>query len=301
MTKSGLLVVDKPVGPTSHDVVSRVRRLMNTKKVGHAGTLDPDASGLLLVCVGRATRMLEYMTSDVKSYEGNVVFGVATDTDDAVGQVVAQSDATHLTIRDISTVARRFVGEIEQQVPRFSAVHIDGERAYALARRGQSFTPPTRTVRIHALQLFSFEYEHRIIRASFSVTCSKGTYIRSLCRDLGQALGVPAHMSSLRRTASGNVNISSAVPLEILQGSSHPELYVQNPLVAFEDWPRVELTDSEFIRLSQGQRIAWTATTHPLKSRLLAVYHDEIAAVVDLEKTDGLWMTPRKVFLTKEG
>jgi len=299
VTANGLLIIDKPTGMTSHDVVGRVRRILQTRKVGHAGTLDPDASGLLLLCVGDATRLLEYMTSDVKSYMGDVVFGVGTDTDDAAGTVIATEDARHLKRVDILAAAKRWTGIVEQQVPRYSAVHIDGRRAYDLARSGQDFEPPTRTVEILQLTITDVEIVEHSVRATFAVTCSKGTYIRSLCRDIGMTLGIPAHMSRLRRTQSGQVTLAQAVPLSVLDHAAHPADFLQNPRLALHGFAEVALPEVLLTRLAHGQTIP--APEHvTVGGPVLVVNAGIVCAVADVVEDDDIYLRPRKVLWKKE-
>ena len=297
MRQDGLLLVDKPIGMTSHDVVSRLRKVFQTRKIGHAGTLDPDASGLLLVCVGDATRLIEYMVADDKAYEGEIHFGVQTDTDDATGQVIAKESAAALTNANLREVERLFRGELEQQVPKYSAVHIDGERAHALARAGIDFVPPVRLVCIHQL---SFEplihsSDGAEATARFFVACSKGTYIRSLCRDVGVTLRVPAHLSGLRRVKSGYASIDAAVSLDELGQSSQPHMYLRNPRVGLLHLSSLNLDEGDVTRLALGQKIV---VAKRLSSPLLLVLLDgEIAAIVMAESHDnGTLLKPRKVF-----
>lgn len=299
MPLSGLLLIDKPCGPTSHDVVSSVRKLLRERRVGHAGTLDPEASGLLLVCVGDATRLLEYMTADSKAYTGEIVVGIGTDTDDAVGEVIATGSAAHLTADDLVRAASHFTGEFEQTVPRYSAVHIDGRRAYDLARTGQSFDLPARRVEVSEFQISDVRREGDCLRAAFAVACSKGTYIRALCRDVGEWLGVPAHMASLRRVRSGSVSVESAVPLEVLMSDPHPEAFLHNPLLALTHLQRIDVDVDQVKRLAMGQ-----VTEAPAQARLgdaIAVHAGSVAAVVRIEKRAGTAVIkPRKV-LWKRG
>jgi len=216
---NGLLVVDKPVGPTSHHVVSRVRRLFGTRKVGHAGTLDPEASGVLLVCIGQATRLSEYLLHGSKSYEAEITFGIATDTLDRAGKIVEECDASNLSQKDIVGALSSFVGMIEQIPPAYSAIHVDGRRAYDLARSGQEVVLEARKVTIHDICLRGGQFGGPSPSATIAVSCGGGTYIRSLCRDVGRKLGYPAYMSALSRTKVGPFALEDAVPLERLEAA----------------------------------------------------------------------------------
>jgi tRNA pseudouridine55 synthase len=198
----GFLVVDKPAGITSHDVVARVRRALGTRRVGHAGTLDPPATGVLLIGVGRATRLLRFCEAHDKTYEADVVFGLTTTTQDADGAPVSERDAGGLTAAAVAAALEGFRGPIDQVPPMVSAVKVGGERLYKAARRGEEVERRARTVTIHALDLLAFEPGPRA-RARLRVRCSKGTYVRTLAHDLGEALGTGAHVASLRRTAIG--------------------------------------------------------------------------------------------------
>ncbi|HEX8002994.1 MAG TPA: tRNA pseudouridine(55) synthase TruB [Mycobacteriales bacterium] len=196
---SGLLVVDKPAGWTSHDVVARVRRLAGTRRVGHAGTLDPMATGVLVLGVEKATRLLGHLTLHDKRYDATVAFGVTTTTDDAEGEVVATADASGVTEAAVVAAAAALTGDVEQVPPGVSAISVGGVRSYARVRRGETVELPARRVTVHAFDVLSFSAGSAQVR----VHCSSGTYVRALARDLGAALGVGAHLTALRRTASG--------------------------------------------------------------------------------------------------
>jgi tRNA pseudouridine55 synthase len=207
------VVVDKPAGWTSHDVVAKSRGLLGTRKVGHAGTLDPDATGVLLLGVGRATKLLRYLSPLGKAYVGEVVFGVETSTLDAAGEVTATHDMTGLTVARVADAARAFEGAIEQIPPMVSAVKIDGRRLHELARQGIEVERPPRPVTIHSVRVGPGpEGEPQVF--TVEVHCSSGTYIRTLAADLGHALGGGAHLRNLRRTAVGPFTLADSVPLE---------------------------------------------------------------------------------------
>ena len=209
----GLVVVDKPAGCTSHDVVAQLRRVFSIRRVGHAGTLDPDATGVLLVGVGRATRLLRFLTDTTKVYEGGISFGVATDTLDAAGRETARSPMPGLTAGALVEATRRFVGEIDQVPPMVSAVKVDGRRLHELARRGEEVAREARRVRIDSIDVEGFSAGD-FPSATVRVSCGSGTYIRSLADDLGTALGGCAHLAWLRRLAVGPFGIDDAHPLE---------------------------------------------------------------------------------------
>jgi tRNA pseudouridine55 synthase len=206
----GIVLIDKPPGMTSHGVVSRIRRIFNTRRVGHGGTLDPLATGLLTVFIGRATRFVPYLGGGRKVYLSTLTFGESTSTDDADGEVTATRSVPEMTDRDIAACAQRFVGDIDQVPPTVSAVHIDGERAYKKARRGETVEIAPRRVHIESIDVISWHAPDLMIR----VTCGSGTYIRSLARDLGEALDTVAHVKTLRREQSGQFNVANAYTLE---------------------------------------------------------------------------------------
>jgi tRNA pseudouridine55 synthase len=206
-------VVDKPAGPTSHDVVQSVRRALGESRVGHTGTLDPAATGVLVLCVGRATRLVRFLQAGRKTYAARMVLGITTDSQDADGTVLRTVPAGHIDERTLCEALTRFQGRIEQVPPMVSAVKIDGERLHAKARRGEEVEREARTVTIDDLILDTFEPgEHP--QASFLVTCTAGTYVRSLAHDVGQVLGVGASLRGLRRLANGPFTAADARALE---------------------------------------------------------------------------------------
>jgi tRNA pseudouridine55 synthase len=210
----GVLVVDKPAGPTSFDVVKRVRRLLRAEKAGHTGTLDPAATGVLAVCLDDAVKIQQWLAEGDKEYEATVALGAATDTEDAEGSVTARGDPGGIDAPSLREALSRFVGEIEQVPPMYSAVRVGGRRLHEAARAGEDVARTPRRVRIHALELVAVEpLREGILRAHVRVRCGKGTYVRTLASDLGRALGVPAHLAALRRTQAGPFGIERALPL----------------------------------------------------------------------------------------
>ncbi|RYP82079.1 tRNA pseudouridine(55) synthase TruB [Nocardioides guangzhouensis] len=215
-TPTGLVVVDKPGGMTSHDVVARVRRLAGTRKVGHAGTLDPMATGVLVLGVGRATRLLGHLMLTEKAYDATVRLGIATTTDDAEGETTATADATRLTEAEVHEALRAFVGDIEQVPTAVSAIKVDGKRAYARVRAGEDVDLPARPVTVHELVPGPLRGGEGVVDLDLSLRCSSGTYVRAIARDLGAALGVGGHLTALRRTAVGRFDLTSAHTLDQL-------------------------------------------------------------------------------------
>jgi tRNA pseudouridine55 synthase len=215
----GLLVVDKPAGWTSHDVVARVRRLAGNRKVGHAGTLDPMATGVLVLGVGRATRLLGHLAITEKAYDATIRLGESTTTDDAQGAIVARTDASGVGEPAIRSAAREFVGEIQQTPSSVSAIKVDGRRAYQRVRQGESVELVARTVQVTRFDLHSFRWASKSVDVDVSVVCSSGTYIRAIARDLGARLGVGGHLTALRRTRVGPFGLDLATTLDALSKS----------------------------------------------------------------------------------
>lgn len=212
----GILLVDKEPGWTSHDVVAKLRGVSGQRRAGHTGTLDPAATGLLVVCFGRATRLVEYMTAHDKGYEGEIALGTTTDTDDAEGQVIATGPLPDITASDLQHLCERFTGELQQVPPAFSAVKVQGTRAYSAARRGEALVLEPRAVRIDALEL-------EVVapgRLKVYVECGAGTYVRSLARDIGEALGCGAHLARLRRTRAGGFNVREAATIGVIEAAA---------------------------------------------------------------------------------
>jgi tRNA pseudouridine55 synthase len=282
--RDGLVVVDKPAGCTSHDVVARLRRVFGQRRVGHAGTLDPDATGVLLVGLGRATRLLRYLTETGKAYDGRVVFGVATSTLDAAGEVVDQRPMP-LTREEVAGAMPRFLGDIEQLPPMVSAVKVGGRRLHELARAGETVERAPRPVHVDRFELVGFAdgpYPH----ADVVVECGSGTYVRTLAADLGSALGGCAHLASLRRTRVGSFTLDEAHPLEAIEAASDD---VVLPLAdAMRDLERVDVDDEQARAVAHGMSFAAgaleTAGDGPFAvvgrdGALLAVYETRRAAL----------------------
>jgi tRNA pseudouridine55 synthase len=249
MALEGLLLIDKPAGPTSHDVIQKLRRLSGIRRIGHAGTLDPLATGLLLVCLGRATRLLEYLLDQPKRYEAAVRLGQSTDTFDAQGTVVAEKPVD-ITEVDIEKALDSFRGPIVQHAPAYSAVKRNGVPLYKLARQGVEVERPSRKVTIYNLEICSWQKP----LLHLDVTCSSGTYIRSLADDLGQTLACGGHISALRRTEVGSFSIKEAVTLEEL-GSDNWSEYLLPPDTAVHHLPKVEFSAEVAQKLLMGQRV----------------------------------------------
>lgn len=244
----GILNIDKPGGMTSHDVVNRIRRLAGIRRVGHAGTLDPLATGVLLLGVGRATRLIEYLVGQPKTYEATLRLGQTTDTYDAEGTVSDERPFNHIAASQFQQALKQFRGPIQQRPPMYSAIKRQGQPLYKLARQGIDVDVPPRPVTIYALEMLAWDAPLVRLRA----TVSSGTYIRSLAHDLGQALGCGAHLVQLRRESVGSLGLDTAVPLADLDESNWQTALLPSD-TAVAHLPRLEATDAEVQQLQQGQ------------------------------------------------
>ncbi|MHB1456635.1 MAG: tRNA pseudouridine(55) synthase TruB [Armatimonadota bacterium] len=266
----GVLNFNKPIGPTSHDMVSRLRRITGEKRIGHTGTLDPDASGVMVICIGKATRIVEYLTEWKKSYRAVAVFGRETDSEDASGNVTQIQDCSHLTQTDIGNVLPRFIGDIMQVPPMISALHYNGKRLYELARAGEVVEREPRPVTIHSLKLLDFQ-PGVDAQATLEIECSKGTYIRTLCADIGKALGCGAHMGSLVRTAVGDFDLESAVTLDDIECHT-ADGTIEDILLSINDAihtiPAIIVSTKDALRIANGIKLNADALYDAASSQL---------------------------------
>ena len=273
----GLVVVDKPAGWTSHDVVARCRKIFGQKRVGHSGTLDPDATGVLLVGLGRVTRLLRYLTQLPKDYTGTVVLGVATTTLDAAGDVVASADMAGVTVEDAQRAARALTGDILQVPPMVSALKVGGKRLHELAREGVDVERAPRPVTVYRFDVTAGPEAGTV---TIAVRCSSGTYVRTLAADLGEALGGFAHLRDLRRTAIGSFTLADAVPLADVDPAKHVLAAVE----ALRDYPRVAVDEGAARDVSHGKPLAGlpdgTVGVVGPDGTLLAMYEDGRPQVV---------------------
>lgn len=264
----GIVNVIKPTGMSSHDVIGQLRRIFNMKKIGHAGTLDPLAAGVLPTYLGQATRLIEYGDSSVKTYHAEFALGFATDTEDCTGNVVAEAAVPTITVDQLEAVLATFRGDIEQEPSRYSAINVNGVKAYKLARQHADFTLPKRAVTIHELKLLAFTGTRGVI----AVTCSKGTYIRSLIRDIGEALGTYACMTYLVRVKAGLFDIDEAVTIEEL--AQNPNAYVLPADMAIHDMPKTTCNDKQCAFLLQGRAVPF-AGKNLAHGTLLRIYRQD--------------------------
>ena len=294
---SGILNVDKPPGITSHDVVDEVRRMAGQRKVGHAGTLDPMATGVLLVCLGKATRVAEYLMKGRKRYRATIVLGITTDTYDAEGQITSSGGEASFAQAEIEAALARFLGCIEQVPPMYSAIKREGRPLYELARQGKHVERSPRPVEIDAIDLLDWTPP----ALSIEVTCSPGTYIRSLAHDLGQHLGGGAYLSSLVRMSSGHFTLEDATSLDRLAEAfehGQEDRYLLALDEAFLDWPAAIVGSETARSIAHGQAVALELPIRKEVSGAMArVYGPEgdFLAIMVHDATSGLWR-PRKVF-----
>jgi tRNA pseudouridine55 synthase len=293
MKDFGLIIVDKPVGPTSHRIVQMVREGTNIRKVGHAGTLDPRASGVLVLCLGAATRLSEYLSTSSKRYEALIRFGSSTQTYDSNGSVT-RSTGKAPSRKEIEDALKLFEGEIDQVPPPYSAIKLKGRKAYELAREGEEVKLEARKVTVHLLDLLEYRPPDLVI----DVECSAGTYIRSLAHDLGEELGTGAHLAKLKRTKSGPFTLEEAIPmpkLEVGMATGKWEKYVTEAVHALPDFPIVKVENEEFDLVRNGHRIPSEPEVEGLARAVNA--DGELVAILEAVEGLDLWH-PRKVFIT---
>jgi tRNA pseudouridine55 synthase len=297
----GVLVVAKPVGPTSHDVVGLVRRLSATKRVGHGGTLDPFASGVLPVFLGKATRLVEYHLGDRKRYRSTVCFGASSSTDDLEG-ALTPVDAPPPSRAAVEAALERFRGEIEQTPPAYSAIKVAGRRAYALARAGQAVDLAPRSVTIHRIEIADWDpATPGQPVAIIDVECSAGTYVRSLARDLGAAVGNAAYLGALVRTASGPFTLEDAIPLDDVRAATEagPEALAALllPMDAGLDLPVVTVPSASLVALGRGQAIGIPPGTGSLAEDDPVRLVDDTSRLVAIARRNGTKLAPDKVLI----
>lgn len=285
MSAEGLLLVDKPAGVTSHDVVNAARRALGERRVGHAGTLDPFATGLLVVLAGRATRLAPHVSGDPKVYAATVRFGAETDTEDLHGAVVREADPpAEAAVRD---AVRHLVGTLDQVPPAYSAKRVQGRRAYDLARSGEAVALAPARVRVDAFDVLAWRDARGVVECDVRVTCGPGTYIRSLARDLGHLVGSAAHLTALRRERSGHFDVRDAVTLDALRGGG---VAVRPALQALPEHPVERLGPVDVRRATGGIRVLARAA-----GAWAALVDDATGALVALGERAGDYWQPRVV------
>jgi tRNA pseudouridine55 synthase len=290
---SGVLVIDKPIGYTSHDIVQIVRRGTHIRRAGHTGTLDPRASGVLVVLLGPAVRLSEYVSASKKRYQAVIQLGANTDTYDAEG-VITDTFDVHVTEDEFEAALENFVGEIEQVPPPYSAVKVRGRKAYDMARKGETVELDPRNVTVYSMDLLEWAPPEVVV----DVFCSSGTYVRSLAFDLGAQLGCGAHLVGLRRTKSGQFTLRNAIPLQTLRESFEQNTWYQYLIPAAEalsDWHTIELDEETVDLVIHGHRIA-AEPDSPEFARAITI-QGELVALLELQPEDNEWQ-PKKVFMS---
>ena len=283
---NGIVIIDKPEGWTSQDVTARLRRVFNTRRIGHGGTLDPMATGVLPVFVGRGTRAVEFFEHAEKTYEAVLQLGIATDTEDISGEVLEQK-AVHVTAGQFEEILKQFRGEIMQIPPMYSALKVGGQKLCDLARKGKEVERQPRPVTIHKLECLSFGGK----QARLLVHCSKGTYIRTLCKDIGQALGCGGCMASLRRVTAGAYTIEEAVPLQTLLDAENPEPYLRTVDSMFTAYPKVVLTPNQEKRCRNGNSFSVSMTPGTYRA-----YSENGEFLMLAKVEDGIMSTVKSFF-----
>ncbi|HHW08049.1 MAG TPA: tRNA pseudouridine(55) synthase TruB [Clostridia bacterium] len=296
----GFINLLKPPGMTSHDVVAWCRRLFNQRKIGHAGTLDPGVTGVLPIALGKGTRLLEYFLDSDKSYRCEIILGVETTTQDLYGDVLSQNQVSREQLERFPHVLREFLGEQLQVPPMVSAVRWQGKRLYDLAREGTKVAVPPRRVRIAEITLLEVQFAEPPYRALFDVTCSKGTYIRTLCHDLGRKLGCGASLSFLVRTRTGPFKLEEARTLEEIQaGWEKGDKSFLVPLTGLLPFPRQRIGADLVTAVRQGKRIPWDAVSGESISPRQLVQLEDAAGLVAVAQVvyhqQRAFLQPRKV------
>lgn len=282
----GIVIVDKPQDWTSQDVTAKLRGVFQTRRIGHGGTLDPMATGVLPVFVGRATRGVEFFEHAEKTYETVLRLGIATDTEDITGTVLEEKPV-RVTQQEILSVLERFKGDIQQIPPMYSAIKINGQKLCDLARKGREVERKPRTITIHALDFLDMEGADVRLR----VHCSKGTYIRTLCKDIGDALGCGGCMAALRRVTAGSYDIRDAIPLSELVASNDPGRYLRGVDSMFEQYPAVTLTEKQALRTRNGNSFSID-----LPEGTYRAYDKDSEFLMLAKVTDGVMSTIKSFF-----
>jgi tRNA pseudouridine55 synthase len=291
---NGVVNINKPSGMTSHDVVQHARRILGEKRIGHTGTLDPLATGVLVLCIGKATRIAQYLEAGEKEYRAVMRLGITTDTLDAEGRVLETRPYAAPDREALITVIRRFTGTIMQRPPAFSAVKIAGVPSYKLARQGRTEQNKPRPITIHDIELTAYDDPF----VTLTVRCAKGVYIRSLCSDIGEVLGSGAHLTSLQRTRSGGFRLASCVTIEELAGMASAGTVDKAVLPIDEvlsEFPAVPLPAAEAGRISHGSRVSCPASGANRDGALVRI-HDPSGGLLALARVDNGFFRPELVF-----
>ncbi|WP_088069532.1 tRNA pseudouridine(55) synthase TruB [Gottfriedia luciferensis] len=299
---NGVIALNKPAGLTSHDCVFKIRKILKTKKVGHTGTLDPEVTGVLPICVGEATKLIPYLTDDRKKYIGEITLGFSTTTEDAHGEIIDQKKVNRIITREeVLKVLNQLTGEIQQTPPMYSAVKVNGKKLYEYARAGLEVERPTRTVTIFEITLLDDReiFEGDTISFKFEVFCSKGTYIRTLAVQIGEILGFPAHMSYLTRTKAGAFSIDDCVTFEELEEHTSTDT-INNVMLSMEqalsEYPRLDVNPEEEVKVFNGG--FFPNNMNCKEGEFIAVYNDnnKIIAMYTPNPKNNKVIKPTRVF-----
>lgn len=301
----GILAIHKEVGMTSHDVVFKLRKILKTKKVGHTGTLDPEVSGVLPICIGKATRVSDYVMESGKTYKAEVTIGVSTTTEDQTGDIVEEKNVNEniWSTDDICSTINKLEGEIEQIPPMYSAVKVNGKKLYEYARQNIEVERPVRKVFINSIELISeISYDNQTCKFEIEVECGRGTYIRTLATQIGELLGFPAHMSHLIRLKSGGFSLEQAIKLDELRQIVEQDK-LQDVLLPLEyglnGLEKTTINDEEIVkRIQNGQKIEkQLIADHQFEGIFVVWYGDKAIAIMDTYEKNNALYKPKKVFL----
>ena len=301
----GILPLWKERGMTSHDCVFKLRKILKTKKVGHTGTLDPEVDGVLPICIGKATKVVEFLTDTDKAYEGEITIGLATTTEDSQGETIAKAPvAQDLSLAEIDAAMAAMVGESIQVPPMYSAVKVNGKRLYEYARNGLTVERPQRKIQVMSFERISepvYHAEEQTMSWSFRVTCGKGTYVRTLAVDLGASLGYPAYMSSLTRTMSGSFTKADCLTLQqVAEAMANNEIDAHlKPIDSvFEAYHQIALDDELWDKVKNGAVLPKEGPFETMDAPVLFTYRDKIVAMYEPHPTKSGFIKPRKMFLS---
>lgn len=304
----GILPLWKERGLTSHDCVFKLRKILHMKKIGHSGTLDPDVDGILPICIGRATKVVEFLTDSGKVYEGEITLGYSTTTEDASGEIVDLTPVEKVLSNElIDSTMQTFIGEITQIPPMYSAVRVNGKRLYEYARNGETVERPVRKAQIYRFQRITepvFDAQKHTLSWRFQVACGKGTYVRTLAIDLGKKLGFAAHMSDLTRIKSGGFTKEQAVTLDqVAQAMANNE--VEKLLLPIEygvrDFPRIDISEELTKKVMNGMRIPyWQFGFNTCPDRPIALYYNnQVLSIYEVSPSDKNKLKPQKMLRTQ--
>lgn len=301
----GILPLWKERGMTSHDCVFKLRKILKTKKVGHTGTLDPEVDGVLPICIGKATKVVEFLTDTDKAYEGEITIGVATTTEDSQGETIAKTPvAQDLPLAEIDAAMEAMVGESIQVPPMYSAVKVNGKRLYEYARKGLTVERPKRSIQVMSFERISepaYHAEDQTLSWRFRVTCGKGTYVRTLAVDLGASLGYPAYMSSLTRTMSGSFTKEDCLTLQQVaeaMASNEIDAHLKPIDSVFATYHQIALDDELWDKVKNGAVLPKEGPFEQVAAPVLFTYQSKIVAMYEPHPTKAAYIKPRKMFLS---